>query len=486
MFSTYYKTFQKTWPNNINFILLSILLSIPALLLGEWSIYLLTIIFLITLCYIFGERFIIALTLITLFTLVGELNKSLRVVVHLVDFTLLGFIFLKKYGLNFKDYRRIPNSILYFLLFFFAIMIFSSAVSSYPFAGIGIITEQIEFFIIVYVFYSLIDNESDIKIYISAVIVAAIIFVIISLIAFFFQGNSLIDIITKNRTRISVVITNPEVFPNFYIFTFPIALTVLLIRKQFIYKAISSIILICICIGLILTMSRSAILGVIINSSIILFVTKRKWFYRFLLTLIVLGLIILLYEPLNQVVTLFFRIEEGTSARSQIWSMSFNIIKDHPIFGLGPGAYKYEFFNYIPFMLSNWWGRLLIYYYEVTNGINFSHNYFLVLFTEMGILGFIAALILPIIYFTIGLKTVKKYSIEKSDSYYLIICLFAIGTTVIVRNFFNSIGLLYLGGLTANLPFWLAFSSLIYFYYSLPTQISLNSNHKKNQSWFGL
>ncbi|MCW8810026.1 MAG: O-antigen ligase family protein [Ignavibacteriaceae bacterium] len=424
----------------------------------------LPVILLITLCFIFGERFIIALILITLFTLVGELNESLRAVVQITDFILLGIIFLKRFGLNFKEYPHVPKSIRYLVLLYFSAMIISAVMSSYPFAGIGIIGRQAAFFIIVYIFYALIQDIAVIKNYINALMIVAVIYVIISLIAFFFEGYSLIDILSKNRTRISIVITNPEALTNFYIFSFPIAITFFLLKKQKFYRVISLLFLFFISLGIMLTMARSSILAILLSSSILFFMIKRKLFYRFLFVIICIGLLILFYPPLNEIVTLFFRIEEGMSARDYIWSMSLNIIRDHPVFGLGPGAYRYEVFNYFPYMFSDWWGKLMIYFYNVSGGVNFSHNYFLVLFTELGILGLVTAITLPIIFFRIGIKTIKKYRTEAKNTYYLIIALFAIGASIILRNFFNSIGILYIGGLTTDLPFWLVFSSLIYFY----------------------
>lgn len=479
MFSSYCKTYQNIWPNNFNFIILSILLSIPAILLDKWSFYTLPLIFITTLCFIFGERLVIALILISLFTLVGELSESLRKVVQLVDFTLLGILFLQRFGLNFKAYPRVPKSIGYLLLFYFATMIISAMMSSYPFAGIGMIGRQAAFFIIVYIFYSLIRNVAVIKNYIYALLAVAVIFVIISLIAFFFEGYSLVDIVAKNRTRISAVITNSEALTNFYIIAFPIAMAVLLVNKQRFYKVISILFLLFICLGLILSMSRSAILAILLSSSIILFFLRRKLFYRFLLVVLGLVLLFLLYPPLNETLTLFFRIEEGLSARDYLWSMSLNIIKDHPIFGLGPGAYKYEAFNYFPYMLDNWWGKLFIYFYNVSGGVNLSHNYFLVFFTEFGLFGFITAVTLPFIFFKIGIKTIKKYSFktETKEIYYLIICLFAIGVSIILRNFFNSIGILYLGGITTDLPFWLVFSSIVFFYLN-PINSMINQYQK--------
>ena len=145
--------------------------------------------------------------------------------------------------------------------------------------------------------------------------------------------------------------------------------------------------------------------------------------------------------------------------------MTVNIIKDHPLFGLGPGAYPHELYNYYPFMLNDYFGKVFIFFSEASHGVNLAHNIFLVFFSDMGILGLATILTLPIIYFRIGIITIKKYKNYGGERYFLIIGLFAAGVSVIFRNIFNSIGLLYVGGIFTDLPFWLVFSSLIYFYY---------------------
>lgn len=172
----------------------------------------------------------------------------------------------------------------------------------------------------------------------------------------------------------------------------------------------------------------------------------------------------MLYTPLNELLTTLLRIESGMSARDYIWKMSIDMIKDNAIFGIGPGAYQYEMLNYFPYMLNDWWGKIMIYYQEVTDGANLSHNFFLTFFTDLGILGILTAVTLPVVYFRIGIKTIRKYKNGSPETYYLIIALFAAGISVIVRNLFNSIGLLYVGGIHTDLPFWIIFSSIIYFY----------------------
>jgi len=434
---------------------------------------------LIILSYIYGERFIIALILISLFTLVGEISQSLRLVVHLVDFTLLGILFFRRFGLNFKEYVRVPKSIAYFLILYFSAMLISSVVSAYPSAAIGIIAQQFAFFIIVYVFYSLIRDEKNIQNYLIAIMIVALILATVSLVLLYSTGFSLLDTISINRVRVSGIISNAEASSNFYLISFPFIIFLFLINKSTLYRIITLLVALYFFLGLSIAMSRSAILGIALSTTVIFFVLRRRRFYQFLFSFIVLSLLFLFIEPLNDILRLFLRIEEGMSARDYIWSMSINIIRDYPVFGMGPGVYKYKVFNYFPYMFNSWWGGLMIYFYEISDGVNFSHNFFLVLFTEMGILGLITAITLPLIYIKIGIKTILRYKNETQEKYYLIVALFAIGISIIFRNFFNSIGILYLGGITTDLPFWLIFSSLVYFHRTplndkLPTQDELN------------
>ena len=411
--------------------------------------------------------------LIALFTLVGEFNRSLRLVIQIVSIILLFMMYLKRFGLEFSNYRRLPVEVIYLLLLYFSAMIISSAMSDYPFAGLSIILKQLIFFIIVYLFYSMIDDYFDIKNFINAFIVVAFIFSTISIVYFFLEGFSLLDIISSGRIRISILITNPEALTNFYVISFPFLIIYFILQEFKLNKWLISLLLVYIVLGLLLTMSRSAVLGILLSTAIIFYILRRRIFYKLISSLIIIVICFTLIEPLNEIVYLLFRFEEGVSVRDYLWLMAINIIKDHPVFGVGPGAYQYEVFNYFPFMLNEFFGKVFIFYTEVTDGGNLAHNIFLVFFSEMGILGLATIIVLPVIYFRIGIKTIKKYKGQSPEIYYLIVALFAAGTSVIFRNIFNSIGLLYVGGLVTDLPFWLVFSGLIYFYLA-----PINNNSK--------
>ncbi|MBK9099571.1 MAG: O-antigen ligase family protein [bacterium] len=458
------KIFDADFQDLQSLFFISLLLSIPAILLGEYLIIGIPLIVLLMLTLSLGERFIIIIIIVSLFTLVGEVSRTLRPIVYVVDFSLLGYFFLKKYGLNFGAYPQIPKSLQLFLILYFTVMIVSSVMSNYPAAVINVLGRQIALFVIAYVFFSLISSIKDLKLYFNSIYIVAFILVSSSLIAFSNGDVSLLDIFSPNRPRVSAIITNIEASTNFYVVSFPLLICTLLNKKNFSDKKLEYFLLIFFGIGLILTMSRSAIIGITFSTAMIFFILVRKRFYQLLFGIITIGMMFLLLQPLNELLSTFLRIESGMSARDYIWQMSIDMISDHFIFGVGPGAYQYEMFNYFPYMLDDWWGRLFIYFYEVTGGANLSHNFFLTFFTDMGILGLLTAVFLPIVYLRIGIKTLRKYKADLPERYYFIVGLFAAGCSIIIRNLLNSIGLLYVGGIQTDLPFWLIFGSLIYFY----------------------
>ena len=469
MINTHIKIFQKSLTYNFNAIIISVLLGLAAIALNN-TLLIFPVLIAILLISLYGEKFLITLILIALFTLVGEVNPTLRTIVHIVNFTLLGILFLKRFGLEFNSYPRIPKTILYFLLLYAITFILSSIMSNYPLAGVGVFTRQAAFFVIAYVLFALINDENTIKLYLTSFLIVSFILVTASLIVFVGDGINLLEIISPNRPRISAIISNPEASTNFFVLSFPFIISFILIEGKKFKKKISYLLLFYFSLGLILIMSRSAILGILLSTAIILFLLRRKKFFQLLISLSVVALVFVFYPPLNDLMTTFLRIESGMSARDYVWKMSMDMIEDNTIFGIGPGAYQYEMLNYFPYLLSDWWGKLFIYYNEVTGGVNLSHNFFLSLFTDMGILGILTAIALPIVYLRIGIKTIKKYKLASPDRYYLIVALFAAGSSIILRNFFNGIGLLYVGGLQTDLPFWLIFGSLVYFY-----QLPLNS-----------
>jgi len=460
------KVYKSSYTPKIIF--LSFLFSCLALLLGNYVIYGVAVIIIGVLWLLLGEQLLLVLVIISLFTLFAEAETSLRTLVHLVDFSILGYLFFKRFGLKFTEYPRVPKSIPYFILLYYTAIIISMVMSAYPFAGLGLVIRQTVFFILTYLFYALIRNESDIRSYFIAFVIAACVMASSSLVTFVSDPSSLFNLTSGSRERIVGLISNPNNITNFYMVSFPLVLSMFFLRKNKLSNTISFLLILFLSFALFITLSRSAIMGVIASTVVMLFILRRKYFYILLLSLLFIVLLLIVYQPLGDLVSVLFRVERGATGRDYLWSLSLHLIKDHPIFGIGPGAYRYEMFSYFPVMLHSWTGGLFKDIYEMTDGSNLSHNYFLFLWSDLGILGMATALALPVIYFRVGIKTLNKYKHSAKDTYYLIVALFAVGSSMFVRGMVESIGLLYYGAITTDLPFWLVFIALIYYYYHKP------------------
>lgn len=435
---------------------------------GQYVIYACAALIIVLFAVVFREKFIYGFVIVTLFTLVGDVSQSLRPIVQITDFVLIGYLFIKRFGLQFHSYPQIPGSLIYFLLLYYLSMIVSILMSDYPFAGVMLVVRQTLFFIIAYFFYALIRDGKDIKTYFVAFLIAACVLAASTVLRLLSESSSFLNLAEGSRERVVGLISNPNNITNFYMVAFPLVFGVFLLRKSVLSKNVSLLLMLYLGFALFITLSRSAILGIIASTVIMAYILRKKYFYFIILPLILLVMLFIIYEPLGNLASTLFRVERGVTGRDYLWGLSLDIIKDHPIFGLGPGAYKYEMFKYFPVMLNSWVGGVFIDLYEMTGGANLSHNFFLLFFSEMGILGLMTALLFPLIFFRIGIKTLKKYKNGMKDEFYLIVSLFSIGSAMFIRSIVESIGLLYYGAITTDLPFWLVFISLIYYYNHVP------------------
>ena len=93
--NNYLKSFDISSTSNLQLFVLSFVLSIPAIVLGENILFALPVLIVVMMSFIFGERFIIAFIIISLFTLVGELNRSLRTSSPASRFYIAGYFIFK-------------------------------------------------------------------------------------------------------------------------------------------------------------------------------------------------------------------------------------------------------------------------------------------------------------------------------------------------------------------------------------------------------
>lgn len=454
--------------NSLSGVVIAILLGIFVSMLGEYVIYGILGLFFIVPFIIYGEKYIIFFIIVSLFTLVGDLNKDLRAVIHILDFSLLALLFLHHYGFQIKAYPKIPRSLIYFLLLYYFSMMLAIVMSEHVFDGIQRIIRQTIFFGVAYLVYSLIRKDDDLKSILYGIIAAGIIIAFSTITNFYSQGFELADYTAGIAVRVTGLMSNILVTATFFIVAIPLLIVFLLTQDKNSIKRLLWIFIIILIIGLILTASRSAMLAIIASTIIIFYFHNRKLITSLLLILILISLIFIFIPPFNEISTIIFRIESGLSQRQHYWSLAYDMIMDNWLFGIGPGSYGYEMYNYFPVMLNSWIGKVIIETNLITGGNNNSHNFFLVFFTDMGVLGLLTALALPVVFFKIALKTIKKYKSSNKDTYYTVIGLVAAGTSMFLKGIIDGIGLLAYGFITADMPFWLMFLGLIYYYLKNP------------------
>jgi len=425
--------------------------------------------------YMYGERLLIGIMIVSLLTIVSDFGTTLRLFVHLVNFILLAFLFIKKYGFEFSKYPKIPKPVIVFLSLYYFSMIFSSIFSQHFFAGVIMMARQSIFFIIAYIFFSFINDIKDVRIIIISLICASMIIALSSIYEFAAGGFNLVNAALGIRYRIANIVGNPLKGSTFFILTIPMVFTFFLSgkykHKSTLLLSVASILL----IGLFLIISRSALFVVFITLMFILFHLNKQLFKKSITVFFIILFLLFLISPLYDTISLFFQIKFGLSQRNYFWAMAVDVIKDNPLLGIGPGSFKYEIFNYSPVLLNSWAGRVITDLYMATQGENPSHNLFLKFASDMGIPGIITIVYFMIYYFKISASTLKKAKDGITEYYLIILAISAAGGGMFIRGLFDSIGIVTYGIITSDLPFWLWFGILIFFYQKPKEYFSVNS-----------
>ena len=412
----------------------------------------------------YGERFLIGLIIVSLLTIVSDFGTTLRLFVQLINFSLLAFLFLKKYGLNFSKYPKIPKTLVYFLGMYYFSMLIPAIFSQHFFAGIAMILRQTIFFIIAYIFFSFIIDIKYVKTIMISLIVVSLIIALSSIYQFYLGGFNLMDVALGIRHRITNIVGNPLKASTYFILTLPIVLTFGFSQKYKDYKTLLLFISSILFVGLFLIISRSAMFVIFLSIMFLIYQLDKNWFKKSIIIMIFITLIFFLIEPIYDSISLLFKIKFGLSQRDYFWEMALNVIKDNPLLGIGPGSFRYEVFNYSPVLLDSWPGRVIIDLYLATEGENPSHNIFLKFASDMGIPGIVSLLYFMKLYFKIVRRTLKKASGGNQEYYLIILSISVVAGSLFIRGLFDSIGILTYGVIVSDLPFWLMFSILIFFY----------------------
>ena len=408
----------------------------------------------------YQKNFFIIFSFFTLITITTGLSASLRLLVQLVNIFLLVYFFLRIYQIDHRNYPKIPRSIMLLVLLIISSMIVSTFFSDYPGTGMIPILRTILFFLIVYLFYSLIENEKELKLYILIFVITSISLFFLVLYLFYSANFDLIEFqqylfIDEEQNYI-----HKNTLGALFVMTISIILAYYFSQSNSIRKRTIELTIFLLIIGLVITNARAAIFSLAVSTSFIFYLLNKKIFYRFLIGI---GIIIpfLFIEPISDVIELYFRLDRVFSGRDVILEATFQIIADNPIFGTGPAAAKIEMGQNIPFLAgSSDWIFLNLYIDSI--GMGHAHNFYLFFLSELGILGLIASITIPIVFIKLGFKTLKKIQATEYKYYTIVVGLIAAGLAIITRGIFEWGGIVSYGMIVKDLPFWWCFIILIY------------------------
>ena len=226
-----------------------------------------------------------------------------------------------------------------------------------------------------------------------------------------------------NYERLNATFTDPNALGIFTMLVFPLFLALIFYFKKWYLKLIFSILTALIFVMVVLSGSRSALIGIVLSAIVFLVIslgivfrkikilTARKKYLAIVSIAIVICIIISAFlivfltdnKLKSNVLSLgliqrtvstfdtfisYFKsagfiesIKSISNYRYIFWRMAVNMLKDYPVTGVGTGAYFIELPDYI---------------YNYERGfplIDFSGNYYLQVLSELGIVGFISIML---------------------------------------------------------------------------------------------
>lgn len=192
--------------------------------------------------------------------------------------------------------------------------------------------------------------------------------------------------------RIYSTLENPNVLGEYLLLVIPVCIGLLWTKKGFLVKAVNLGFTAILTGALILTFSRGCWVGILAAAAIyITFVNGKLW--GLLLLLLPVAPMFIPQTMLNRFLSIGDMTDSSTSYRVYIWYGTLNMLKDVWVSGVGMGP---EAFN-------------AVYPFYSYSGITapHSHNLFLQIIVETGIVGLVAFVALCLVYFK---KMIVGYS----------------------------------------------------------------------------
>lgn len=443
---------------------LSLLLAVFVSVISPSIISVLLSTIVLTLVYLFKDKALLVLVIVGYIATPSEYFGESRLLLNLALTLILFFLFIKKFGFDFKNYVKVPIGIIIFLVFLFFSLMLSSLLSQYPIDGFSAIVRMLIFLTISYMLFALLKDNENINIYIYAIIISFLFYGVRIIIDFSNLGIEKFFI----RTQIEgITSAGSKSYTGLTIFFISLSfISAFLFGSK--HKLLLSILLILNVVILILANSRSGIIAAFLSISFLFIMLRSYVFFKIIAFVIVSIFVLYFTNPvIEETFDLYARWEQ-VSTREIFWDSGVNIIKDYGVLGIGADTFDKYFYNYAPstfYQLSGF-----------REGKHSPHNLFLYYFAENGIIGLVISVSFFIMFFYFASKTIRITKEKNKEHFILAVTITGIGIGFLVRSFLEVTGLLYYGFITSDLPFWIIFAILITIYNKFKPTIILNED----------
>jgi len=416
------------------------------------------------------KELVFIFVIISSLVLTTTISPTLRLIIQILDYSLLIFVFLKQYQFQIHEFPSPPREIVIYLLLLLSLLVMSSIHSSYIILGFEQVGRTILFFFLVYILYALINDENEIKVYLVALFIVAIIYMFFLIYEFARFDFNLLALNLNGFDESGSAYIHKNALGSFFVMTILLLMSFSFnkdyvhIRKWF-FLLISFFMF-----GLVITNARGAIMALFAGVVFLIYMLNKKYLKYLVGTLLALGVLFILL-PFQEYIDLYFRFEKISTGRDFILSSTWNVIKDNWIFGAGPAATRFEMYKTIPYMFGSS-AELFLRHHYFQNEFGHAHNFYLFFFSDLGIIGFMLSLALPVLFFKISIVTISSLLKQKKEAYYLSIGIMAVGIAMFIRGLFEWSGILSYGTIGYDLPFWILFGIQLF--------LCKNINEKKS------
>lgn len=211
------------------------------------------------------------------------------------------------------------------------------------------------------------------------------------------------DMFSTIETRVVSTFENPNVFGEYLIMLIPLALTLILLSKKMSGKTMSLFSLATAVAALVFTWSRGAWLGCIASLLIYFIILNKNSLGAYFMGICALPIAIpfLPESIISRFTSIGNMTDSSTSYRVYIWEASLNMIKDFPLTGIGIGTGAYQ----------------AVYSEYALAGIEtapHSHNLYMQIMIELGLLGFSVFLITMFLFMNKAFTFIKTTSFNEA------------------------------------------------------------------------